>query len=141
MAKVLDLQIPLPPLEVQREIVRILDTFTELTAELTARKQQYAYYRNKLLTFNIPGGTSRTTWRKFGETCFLQAGKAINAENISKEKRLNTAFRVTEETDCAGMYAKQISKETNHSLGGRALCVGMSALQRVIIMLRNTQLL
>lgn len=45
------LQIPVPPLPVQREIVRILDNFTELTAELTARKQQYMYYRDKLLTF------------------------------------------------------------------------------------------
>ena len=44
-------QIPLPPLPVQREIVRILDNFTELTAELTARKKQYEYYRDKLLTF------------------------------------------------------------------------------------------
>ena len=43
--------IPLPPLEVQREIVRILDNFTELTAELTARKKQYEYYRDELLTF------------------------------------------------------------------------------------------
>ena len=43
-------KIPVPPLEVQREIVRILDTFTELTAELTARRQQYEYYRNKLLS-------------------------------------------------------------------------------------------
>ena len=43
-------EIPVPPLEVQREIVRILDSFTlltaELTAELTARKQQYQYYLN-----------------------------------------------------------------------------------------------
>ena len=46
------LQIPVPPLPVQREIVRILDNFTELTAELTARKQQYAYYRDKLLSTN-----------------------------------------------------------------------------------------
>jgi len=48
-------QIPLPPLPVQREIVRILDNFTELTAELTteltARKKQYNYYRDELLTF------------------------------------------------------------------------------------------
>lgn len=44
-------KIPLPPLEVQREIVRILDNFTELTAELTARQKQYEYYRDKLLTF------------------------------------------------------------------------------------------
>lgn len=43
--------LPIPPIPVQHEIVRILDTFTELTAELTARKQQYAYYRDKLLTF------------------------------------------------------------------------------------------
>ncbi len=45
-------KIPLPPLPVQREIVRILDNFTELTAELTARKKQYEYYRNELLTFD-----------------------------------------------------------------------------------------
>ena len=44
-----ELKIPVPPIEVQREIVRILDNFTELTAELTARKQQYEYYRDKLL--------------------------------------------------------------------------------------------
>ncbi|MCD8015165.1 MAG: restriction endonuclease subunit S, partial [Lachnospiraceae bacterium] len=41
--------IPVPPLEVQREIVRILDNFTELTA----RKKQYEFYRDKLLTFDI----------------------------------------------------------------------------------------
>lgn len=47
------LEIPVPPLEVQSEIVRILDNFTELTAELTARKKQYEYYRDKLLSFNV----------------------------------------------------------------------------------------
>ena len=56
--------VPIPPLPVQREVVRILDKFTELTTELTAelakelaaRKKQYAYYRDKLLTFgdNVP---------------------------------------------------------------------------------------
>lgn len=40
-----DFEMPVPPLEVQREIVRILDNFTELTA----RKKQYEYYRTKLL--------------------------------------------------------------------------------------------
>lgn len=49
------IEIPIPPLEVQNEIVRILDTFTshvaELQAELQARKKQYEYYQNKLLTF------------------------------------------------------------------------------------------
>ena len=46
------LMIPIPPLEIQREIVRILDNFTELTAELTARKTQYSFYRSRLLTFD-----------------------------------------------------------------------------------------
>ncbi len=48
--------IPVPPLEVQREIVQILDNFTmltaELSAELSARKKQYEFYRDQLLTFN-----------------------------------------------------------------------------------------
>ena len=47
--------VPVPPLEVQAEIVRILDKFTELTdeleAELEARQKQYEYYRDKLLSF------------------------------------------------------------------------------------------
>lgn len=51
--------IPVPPLEVQEEIVRILDRFdvyaAELQAELQARKEQYEYYRNLLLTFNPAG--------------------------------------------------------------------------------------
>ena len=51
-----EFEIPLPPIEIQSEIVRILDNFTNLTAELTAelkaRGIQYSYYRNKLLTFH-----------------------------------------------------------------------------------------
>lgn len=50
------LQIPLPPLYIQSEIVHILDSFTlltaELTAELTARQKQYAFYRDYLLDFS-----------------------------------------------------------------------------------------
>ncbi|MBX7491545.1 hypothetical protein [Helicobacter turcicus] len=41
---------PLPPLEVQNAIVEILDKFTELEKELVARRKQYEYYRNKLLS-------------------------------------------------------------------------------------------
>ena len=47
--------IPIPPLPIKQEIVRILDTFTaleaELEAELEKRKAQYEHYRNELLTF------------------------------------------------------------------------------------------
>lgn len=62
-------RIPIPPLPVQSEIIRILDNFTELTAELaeqltaelTARKQQHEYYRDHMLTFDttIPKVTLR----------------------------------------------------------------------------------
>ncbi|PUD73696.1 restriction endonuclease subunit S [Helicobacter pylori] len=43
---------PIPPLEIQQEIVKILDAFTELNTELNARKKQYKYYQNMLLDFN-----------------------------------------------------------------------------------------
>ena len=55
-AKLNEVKVAVPPLEVQREIVHILDSFTlltaELTAELTARKKQYEFYQNKLLKFD-----------------------------------------------------------------------------------------
>ena len=61
-------KIPLPPLPIQQEIVRILDTFTnltaELTAELTARRKQYEYYRDELLTFG-----EDVEWRKIEDVC------------------------------------------------------------------------
>ncbi len=54
--KMLEISIPIPPLAIQAEIVSILDAFTaltaELTAELTARKKQYNYYRDYLLSFD-----------------------------------------------------------------------------------------
>lgn len=76
-------KIPVPPLPVQREIVRILDNFTELTeglnrelaAELTARKKQYEFYRDKLLTFDVlRRRTSKVVWRALGEVCDVVAG-------------------------------------------------------------------
>lgn len=59
----LSYKIPVPPLPVQEEIVRILDTFTELQAELQKRKQQYNYYLDNLLNFkniNRGGVSSRS---------------------------------------------------------------------------------
>ncbi|GAA9488014.1 hypothetical protein UBN14_03100 [Helicobacter pylori] len=45
-------EVPVPPLEIQQEIVKILDAFTELNTELKARKKQYQYYQKMLLDFN-----------------------------------------------------------------------------------------
>ncbi|GHQ67677.1 restriction endonuclease subunit S [Helicobacter pylori] len=48
---IMQITIPIPPLEIQQEIVKILDAFTELNTELKARKKQYEYYQNMLLDF------------------------------------------------------------------------------------------
>ncbi len=124
--------LPVPPLPVQSEIVRILDNFTEITqklttelaAELIARKQQYEYYRNRLLAFDVRGGgTSRTEWRMFGETCFLQAGKAIDAESISKEKTLEYCIPCYGGNGLRG-YVRKANQKGEKPLVGRqgALC-------------------
>lgn len=64
-----NISIPIPPLPIQQEIVRILDTFTdldaELQAELEARKKQYEHYRNQLLNFE----GKEVEWIPF-EDCF-----------------------------------------------------------------------
>ena len=78
------LQIPIPSLNIQAEIVRILDAFTELTAELTAelvaRKQQYTYYREQLLTFE----EGKVEWKVLGDL----------AENLdSKRKPITSGLR------------------------------------------------
>lgn len=79
--------IPLPPLPIQQEIVRILDTFTnltaELTAELTARRKQYEYYRDELLTFG-----EDVEYKKLGEVVSMKAGKAIKAQDIGEKNEL-----------------------------------------------------
>lgn len=74
MAAVLDMQIPIPPLHIQAEIVRILDTFTELISELiselAARKKQYNYYRDQLLSFK----DGEVEWKTLGEVAKIQRG-------------------------------------------------------------------
>jgi type I restriction enzyme, S subunit len=75
------IQIPIPPLETQAEIVRILDTFTELTAELTAelgdRQKQYNYYRDRLLTFE----EGEVEWKPLGEIGEFTYGYSAKAQD------------------------------------------------------------
>lgn len=88
-----DFKIPIPPLDVQNEIVRILDTFTshtaelqtKLQAELQARKEQYKYYRNKLLTFDKDD--KNVKWMKLGEI-----GTFIRGNGLQKKDFTETGF-------------------------------------------------
>lgn len=67
--------IPIPSLDAQSEIVCALDNFTELTAELTAelsmRKKQYNYYRDKLLSFE----DGEVEWKQLGEVTDIKTGQ------------------------------------------------------------------
>ncbi|MDO4641458.1 MAG: restriction endonuclease subunit S [Neisseria sp.] len=67
------LTIPIPPLPIQAEIVRILDNFTELTAELTAREKQYNYYRDLLLSETELAKTG-FEWKTLGEVAEIGTG-------------------------------------------------------------------
>lgn len=64
-------KVPVPPLAVQCEIVKILDQFTtlevELEAELEARRAQYEYYRNQLLSYDALASRGPVEWVKLGE--------------------------------------------------------------------------
>ena len=86
------LQIPVPPLEVQREIVKTLDNFTELKAELETelikRKQQYEHYRDHLLSFeNITSRGGQVEWLPLKELCKVNRGKRVVRSQLSKNKK------------------------------------------------------
>lgn len=73
------IHIPLPPLPVQEEIVRVLEAFTELQAELQKRKQQYNYYRDNLLSFK---GRTDVEWKKLGEIASIKTGRRFVRTDI-----------------------------------------------------------
>ncbi|EPY4780542.1 restriction endonuclease subunit S [Klebsiella pneumoniae] len=82
-SKVKECLIPIPcpdnpekSLAIQSEIVRILDKFTALTAELTMRKKQYNYYRDQLLSFE--GGS--VEWKSLGEVAIITIGAFIRKD-------------------------------------------------------------
>ncbi len=87
-------EIPVPPLPVQEEIVRILDNFTELTAELTveltARKKQYEYYRDSILT-----NENKYPVTKLGDICSFVRGPFGGA--LKKEIFASKGFAVYEQ--------------------------------------------
>lgn len=94
------ISIPIPPLPIQQEIVRILDTFTyldaELQAELEARKKQYEHYRNQLLNFE----GKEVEWKTLGHVSYypnqrisvneVNEDNYVGVENLLKNKQGKT---------------------------------------------------
>ncbi|WP_406602392.1 restriction endonuclease subunit S [Metamycoplasma sualvi] len=122
MREILDIKIPIPPIETQNKIVEILDKFTnykaELTAELTFRKEQYKYYRDKLLNdinrissinkigdiFNIFNGMTSVSkkWQNSGNCQFIDYLNVFNNLSVDvnklyyatvKSQKQNTLFK------------------------------------------------
>ena len=90
-----EIKVPIPPIEIQCEIVRILDDYTEnivelqnqLTAEITARQKQYEFYRDKLLTFDVlRGGTIDFQWRMLFEIADISTGNSNTNEAVEDGK-------------------------------------------------------
>ncbi len=80
-------EIPCPPLEVQNEIVRILDNFTQLEAELEAeldcRKRQYEYYRDQLLNFNKITPPNNIIYKKLSEVGTFIRGNGLQKKDFT----------------------------------------------------------
>lgn len=80
------IKVPVPPLEIQQEIVSVLNLFTELEAELeaelTKRKQQYEHYRDHLLSFeNIAGEGGQVEWLTLDDIFDIKNGYTPSKKN------------------------------------------------------------
>ena len=124
------IKIPIPcsnnpekSLTIQSEIVRILDKFTALTAELTAelnmRKKQYNYYRDQLLSFD----EGEVEWKTLGEIIHMRAGQHIPASKINSSQTDEYSYPCFGGNGVRG-FVKDKSHDGEHLLIGRqgALC-------------------
>ena len=133
-------EIPIPPLEIQQKIVKILDKFTELEAtleatleaELALRKRQYQYYRDFLLDVDnqirgvaddYKGRLKDVVWKTLGEVFEMKAGKHISAGNILDNSNVDYIYPCFGGNGQRG-YVNEYSHSGNYVLIGRqgALC-------------------
>lgn len=135
------ISIPIPPLEIQEKIVQILDKLTdyvsELTSELTSRKKQYSYYRDKLLSFEDE--VYQVEWKTLGELFVFKNGlnkgkeffgsgtPIVNYTDVYKNKKISSNIlkgkvRVsTEEVERYGIQRGDVfftrTSETQEEIG------------------------
>lgn len=130
MAEMKKIKIPIPPLEIQEKIVQTLDKFTdyvtELTSELTSRKKQYSFYRDKLLSFEdevyqvewktldaVSERTSNISWNKIGDD---EKFKYIDLSSVDRvSNKITETTSITKST--APSRAQKIVKSNDIILG------------------------
>lgn len=121
LKQVAQIEIPLPPLSIQKEIVSVLDKFSELIEktdeEIALRQKQYEYYREKLLTFE------KGEVKKVSSFAELKAGKAISAKELSEIKDNEHQYPCFGGNGIRG-YINKKSHTGNYAIIGRqgALC-------------------
>ena len=88
--------IPIPPLEIQEKIVQILDKMTEyvteLTSELTSRKKQYSFYRDKLLS--LEDELYQVEWKMLSECLKKGKGTKITASQMKSLHQEGAPIRI-----------------------------------------------
>lgn len=137
-AKVKEFRVPIPcpdnpkkSLEIQAEIVRILDAFTAMTAELTAelnlRQQQYNYYRDQLLSFE----EGEVEWKTLGDVLQMRAGQHISASKIMPTASNKHSYPCFGGNGIRG-FVESKSHDGDHLLIGRqgALCGNVQRMKR-----------
>lgn len=121
------IDIPVPPLAVQREIVRILDQFTmleaELEAELEARRAQYEHYRNHLLSYESLAARGPVEMVKLGDMLEMRAGNSISSKYIFERSDSEHIYPCYGANGVRG-YVRSMTHEHDASIIGRqgALC-------------------
>lgn len=127
------LDFPLPPIEVQTEIIHILDKFTsleaELEVELDCRKRQYEYYRDKLLSFdNVEG--QEVEWKKLNDIVIFKNGKGHEKSIVDEGKYIivnskfvstNGMVRKYSDVQLCPLYKDSILMVMSDLPNGRAL--------------------
>ena len=133
ISKYSQIEIHLPPIEEQTEIVRILDKFTsleaELEAELDCRKRQYEYYRDKLLSFeNVEG--QEVEWKKLNDIVIFKNGKGHEKSIVDEGKYIivnskfvstNGMVRKYSDVQLCPLYKDSILMVMSDLPNGRAL--------------------
>ena len=126
-----EMLIPVPPLEVQQEIVRILDQFTtleaELEVELEARRTQYEHYRNHLLSYESLAARGPVEMAKLGDLgSFVRGGGLQKADFVEQGKpcihygQIHTVFGVSTDS-VISMVSKEQFPRLKHASSGDLL--------------------
>ena len=114
ISKYSEIQIPIPPLEIQNKIVEILDNFsnyeTELETELETRTKQYNYYLNKLLDFS---NSNDVEWKEIKDICEIRRGERITKKQLIDNGKYNV---ISGGKDIFGKYNKYNRDENTISI-------------------------